>query len=83
MGRRKNFKGLRACHAIDVANEVLDRFENTSENVTEVQEMTLLLLTEIMFNTAVMVDLNIDADDSNERGKHDNQGNKQNDRRTP
>ena len=80
MKRQKNFKGLRACHAIDVSNMILEKIENSSESVSEVQEMTLLLLTEIMFNTALMVDISVD--DSNERGTHDNKRNKQNDGRT-
>jgi len=59
---------------------ILEKIENSSESVSEVQEMTLLLLTEIMFNTALMVDISVD--DSNERGTHDNKRNKQNDGRT-
>ncbi len=79
MEKQKNFKGMRACHALDVSNMILDTLENSSEDVTQVQEMTLLVLTEIMFNTALAVDLSIDP---NERGYHDNKGNKQNDGRT-
>lgn len=79
MERKKNFKGLRAGHALDVSNKILETLEASSEDVTQVQEMTLLLLTEIMFNTALMVDITFDP---NERGYHDNKGNKQNDRRT-
>lgn len=83
MRKRKEFKGLRACHSLDVSNTILERLEvleDSDEIVTEVQEMTLLLLTEIMFNTAVLVDLSID--DSDERGTNDHKGNKQDDRRT-
>lgn len=81
MKRKKNLKGLRACHAMEVSNKILETLEASSEDVSEVQEMTLLLLTEIMFNTALMVDISVD-DDSNERGAHDNKRDKQNDGRT-
>lgn len=75
---KKDLDMLRACHAMEVSNKILETLDATSEDVSEVQEMTLLLLSEIMFNTALMVDISVD-DDSNERRTHDNQRYKQDD----
>lgn len=69
----KNAKGLRMDHALEVSNNVLETLEKSSENVTEVQEMLLVLLAEIMFNTATLVDKLI------ERGANDDKRHKCND----
>ena len=74
---KKNGKGLRMVHALEVSNNVLETLEKSSENVTEVQEMILVLLAEIMFNTASLVDM--DFDKLIERGTHDDKRHKCND----
>ena len=74
---KKNGKGLRMVHALEVSNNVLETLEKSLENVTEVQEMLLVLLAEIMFNTATLVDM--DFDKLIERGTHDDKRHKCND----
>lgn len=74
---KKNGKCLRMDHALEVSNNVLETLEKSSENVTEVQEMILVLLAEIMFNTATLVDK--DFDKLIERGTHDDNRHKCND----
>lgn len=76
---KKNLDMLRSLHALDVAHEVLDVLEHTPEKVSSVQEMALVILTEIMYNTAIIAD---HSDNSNERRKNDNQRDKQDDCRS-
>ena len=70
---KKNLDMLRSLHAIEVSNQILERLKTSSSVVTPLQEMILVLLSEIMFNTAIL------ADNSDERRENDYQRYKQDD----